>query len=91
MSEIRVSSGGHKIIEVRAPIPGIFYRAAAPEDPAYVEIGSEVSPKQVLCLLETMKVFSKVRSMVRGRIAEIVPANGETVGKDQVIFRIEQF
>lgn len=90
MSENRVSSCPRKIIEVKAQIPGIFYRAPSPEDAPYVEVGSDVSPKQVLCLLETMKVFSKVKSEVRGRIAEIVPANGEAVGKGQVIFRIEQ-
>lgn len=82
-------SGPNKTIEVKAQMPGIFYRAASPEDPPYVEIGMEVFPKQVLCLLETMKVYSKVKSTVKGRIAEILPVNGEAVMKDQVIFRIE--
>jgi acetyl-CoA carboxylase biotin carboxyl carrier protein len=78
-----------KVVTVIAPIAGIFYRAPSQDDPPYVEVGTEVVPKQTLCLLETMKVFSKVRSPVRGMVAEIVPNNAEAVMKGQVIFRIE--
>jgi len=84
-----VPSGPNHIVEVKAPIAGIFYRAASPEDPPYIEIGSTVSPKQVLCLLETMKVFTKVRSVVPGKVVEILVQNGETVGKGQTMVLIE--
>ncbi len=81
---------GNKIFEVKAPISGVFYRAASPEAPAYVEVGQEVEPKQILCLLETMKLFSKVKSPVKGKIEEILPKNEEAVVKEQVLFRIQQ-
>ncbi len=80
----------NRTIGIIAPIAGVFYRAPSQQDPPYVELGSNVSPRQVLCLLETMKVFSKVRSTVQGRIVEIGPANGEAVAKGQVLFRIAQ-
>jgi len=51
-----------KRVEVRAPMSGIFYRQPAPDQPAYVEIGDMVEKKQVLGLLETMKVFQKIKS-----------------------------
>lgn len=81
---------GNRIVAIIAPIAGVFYRAPSQQDPPYVELGSKVSPRQVLCLLETMKVFSKVRSTVQGRIVEIGSANGEPVAKGQALFRIEQ-
>jgi acetyl-CoA carboxylase biotin carboxyl carrier protein len=85
-----MSSDGNKIFEVKAQISGVFYRAASPEAPPYVELGQEVQPKQVLCLLETMKLFSKVKSSVKGKVVEIIPKNEEAVVKDQVLFRIQQ-
>jgi biotin carboxyl carrier protein len=62
-------------IEVRAPMSGIFFRKPAPDQPAYVEVGDSVKKKQVLALLETMKVFQKVKSPANGKILEIVAQN----------------
>ena len=84
-----MSPDGNKLIEVKAPISGVFYRAVSPEAPSYAEVGQEVQPKQVLCLLETMKLFSKVKSPVKGKIVEILPKNEEAVVKEQVIFKIQ--
>ena len=79
-----------RVIEVKAPISGVFYTASSPEAPPYVQEGQEVQPKQVLCLLETMKLFSKVKSPVKGKVLEVIPKNEETVVKEQVIFKIQQ-
>ena len=49
-----------KRIEVRAPMSGVFYRKPAPDHPPYVEVGETVKKKQIIALLETMKVFQKV-------------------------------
>jgi len=68
-------------VEVRAVMSGVFYRRPSPEEPAYVEKGDQVKKKQVLALLETMKVFQKVKSPVAGTILEIVAEN-ETPLKD---------
>ncbi|MFO7964105.1 MAG: biotin/lipoyl-containing protein [Desulfobacterales bacterium] len=51
-----------KTVEVRAPMAGVFYRRPAPDQPPYVEVGDDVKKKQVLALLETMKVFQKIKS-----------------------------
>lgn len=68
---------------------GVFYRKPAPEEPAYVEVGSVVKKKQVLALLETMKVFQKVKSPVDGKIVEIVAENEATLKDDDLMFVIE--
>jgi biotin carboxyl carrier protein len=76
-----VAEADKKRIEVRAKMSGVFYRKPSPEEPAYVEIGSVVKKKQVLALLETMKVFQKVKSPASGEIVEIA-AEDETAVKD---------
>lgn len=78
-----------KQIEVRAPMSGVFYRKPAPDQPPYVEVGDTVKKKQVLALLETMKVFQKVKCPVDGKIMAIT-AESETPLKDNdLMFVIE--
>jgi biotin carboxyl carrier protein len=64
-----------KRIEVKAAMAGVFYRRPSPEDPTYVEVGDTVKKKQVLALLETMKVFQKVKSPAAGTVMEILIEN----------------
>ena len=78
-----------KRVEVRAPMSGVFYRSAAPDQPAYVEVGDTVKKKQVLALLETMKVFQKIKSPAAGKIVEITPENEVSLGDGDLIFIIE--
>ena len=78
-----------KRIEVRAPMSGVFYRKPAPDQPAYVEEGDLVKKKQILALLETMKVFQKVKSPVNGRIVEIVAKSETALKDDDLMFVIE--
>lgn len=78
-----------KRVEVRAPMSGVFYRSPAPDQPPYVEVGDTVKKKQVLGLLETMKVFQKIKSPSAGKIAEIVAENEVPLADDDLIFVIE--
>ena len=64
-----------KLVEVKAKMSGVFYRRPAPEEPLYVEVGTVVKKKQILALLETMKVFQKVKSPVNGTVVEIIAEN----------------
>lgn len=79
-----------KRIEVRAPMSGVFYRGPAPEEPPFVELGDVVQKKQVLALLETMKVFQKVKSPAAGTIVEIVAENEAPLKDDDLMFVIEK-
>ena len=78
-----------KLVEVRAKMSGVFYRKPSPDQPPYVEVGSVVKKKQVLALLETMKVFQKVKSPASGEIVEII-ADDETALKDGAVMFIIQ-
>ncbi|MEE9421265.1 MAG: biotin/lipoyl-containing protein [Desulfatiglandaceae bacterium] len=83
------TGGNTKRIEVRAPMSGVFYRRPAPDQPPYVEKGDLVKKKQVLALLETMKVFQKVKSPTDGKILEIVAQSEATLKDDDLMFVIE--
>ncbi len=78
-----------KRVEVRAPMSGIFYRQPGPADPPYVAIGDTVKKKQVMALLETMKVYQKIKSPVNGKVVEIVAENETPLKDDELIFVIE--
>ncbi len=78
-----------KRIEVKAPMSGVFYRAPAPDQPPYVEVGDAVKKKQVLALLETMKVFQKVKCPAKGKIVEIAVENETALTDEQLMFVIE--
>ena len=78
-----------KRIEVRAPMSGVFYRSPAPDQPPYVEVGDTVKKKQVPGLLETMKVFQKIKSRTAGKIVEIAAENEVALGDGDLIFIIE--
>jgi acetyl-CoA carboxylase biotin carboxyl carrier protein len=77
-------------IEVRAPMSGVFYRKPAPDQAPYVEVGDEVKKKQTLALLETMKVFQKIKSPANGRVAEIVAQDEAALKDDDLLFVIEK-
>ena len=78
-----------KRVEVRAVMSGVFYRRPAPDQPAYVEVGDQVKKKQVIALLETMKVFQKVKSPAAGTILEIVAENETPLKDGDLMFVIE--
>jgi acetyl-CoA carboxylase biotin carboxyl carrier protein len=78
-----------KRIEVKAPMSGVFYRRPAPDQPAYVEVGDSVKKKQILALLETMKVFQKVKCPSNGTVVEIVAENEMPLKDGDLMFVIE--
>ena len=68
---------------------GVFYRRPAPDQPAYVEVGDTVKKKQILALLETMKVFQKIKSPADAKIVEIIAQNELPLADGDLIFIIE--
>ena len=75
---------------IKAPMPGMFYRASSPEEPSFVETGAVVSEEDTLCLIEAMKIFNEVKADFPCEILEILVENGAPVEFDQPLFRIEK-
>lgn len=76
------------LIDVKAQISGVFYRSATPDAPPFVEVGATVRKGQTLALLESMKLFSKVKAPADGTVAELVAGNEEPVSVGQVLVRL---
>ena len=74
---------------VTAPMVGTFYSSPAPGAKPFVEIGSEVKPGDVLCIIEAMKMMNQIESDKAGRVVSVLAKNGDPVEFGQTLFIIE--
>ena len=77
-------------VTIPAPMLGTFYRSEAPGKPPYVEVGSQVEPDTIVCIIEVMKMMNSIPAGVSGTIAAVVADNAELVEYGQPLFRVEQ-
>ena len=75
-------------IEIKSPMIGTFYRSPSPESASYVEIGTEVGPDTVVCIIEAMKVMNEIKAEVKGVIIEALVDNAKPVEFGQPMFRV---
>jgi len=74
---------------VTSPMVGTFYRASSPGASPFVEIGSQVSAGDTLCIIEAMKMLNQIEADKAGRIVAILVDNAEPVEYGQALFVIE--
>jgi acetyl-CoA carboxylase biotin carboxyl carrier protein len=77
-----------KLVEVPSPMVGTFYRAPAPGEAAFVEVGDRVKAGQSVCIIEAMKLMNEIEAEVSGQVMEILVQNGEPVEYGQALMRI---
>lgn len=77
------------VITVRSPMIGTFYRKAGPDKPNFVEVGDEINPGKVVCIIEAMKLFNEIESEVKGRVVKILVEDASPVEYDQPLFLVE--
>ena len=82
------SAASPSLLEIKSPMIGTFYRAPSPESANYLEIGAEVAPDTVVCLIEAMKVMNEIKAEVRGIVTHILVENAKPVEFGQPLFRI---
>jgi acetyl-CoA carboxylase biotin carboxyl carrier protein len=75
-------------IEIKSPMVGTFYRAPSPEAANYIEVGAEVNPDTVVCIIEAMKVMNEIKAEVRGVITQTIVENARPVEFGQPLFKI---
>jgi acetyl-CoA carboxylase biotin carboxyl carrier protein len=76
-------------ITIKSPMIGTFYRKSSPDKPNLVDIGSEVSPGKVVCIIEAMKLFNEIESEVKGKIIKVLVDDSSPVEYDQPLFLVE--
>ena len=82
--------GSSDLTEITSPMVGTFYRAAAPGEEPFVEVGNNVKVGQTICILEAMKLMNEIESEFNAEIVEILVENGTPVEFGQVLMRVKQ-
>ena len=82
--------GRSDLTEITSPMVGTFYRAAAPGEDPFVEVGNNVKVGQTICILEAMKLMNEIESEFNAEIVEILVENGTPVEFGQVLMRVKQ-
>ena len=82
--------GRTDLTEITSPMVGTFYRAAAPGEDPFVEVGNNVKVGQTICILEAMKLMNEIESEFNAEIVEILVENGTPVEFGQVLMRVKQ-
>lgn len=75
---------------VKSPLVGSFYRAPAPSQPDFVQVGQQVKKGQPLCIVEAMKVMNTIEADADGELVAIIPGNGDIVQYDSALFQIRR-
>ncbi len=75
-------------VEIKSPMIGTFYRAPSPESAPYVEVGTEVNPETVVCIIEAMKVMNEIKAEAKGVITQVLVENAKPVEFGQPLFKI---
>lgn len=78
-----------KYITVKSPIIGTFYRSPGPDKAVFVNVGDEIAPGKVLCIVEAMKLFNEIESEVSGKIVKILVNDAQPVEYDQPLFLVD--
>ena len=82
--------GRSDLVEITSPMVGTFYRASAPGEEPFVELGTKVKVGQTICILEAMKLMNEIESEFNAEIVEILVENGTPVEFGQVLMRVKQ-
>src|SRR5579859_457775 len=75
-------------VEIKSPMIGTFYRAPSPEAASYIEVGSEVNPDTVVCIIEAMKVMNEIKAEAKGVITQVLVENAKPVEFGQPLFKV---
>ncbi len=76
-------------ITIKSPMIGTFYRQAGPGKPVLANIGDEVTPGKVVCIIEAMKLFNEIESEIKGKIVKVLVEDASPVEYDQPLFLVD--
>lgn len=88
-ADTAASGSGKKLMEIKSPMVGTFYRSSGPDKPQYVKIGDTVDVGTTVCIIEAMKLFNEIESEVKGTIVKVMVEDASPVEYDQVLFLVE--
>jgi acetyl-CoA carboxylase biotin carboxyl carrier protein len=77
------------LITIKSPMIGTFYRQSGPGKPIFINVGDDVTPGKVVCIIEAMKLFNEIESEVKGKIVKVLVEDASPVEYDQPLFLVE--
>ena len=77
------------LVTIKSPMIGTFYRQAGPEKPIFINVGDEVTPGKVVCIIEAMKLFNEIESEIKGTIVKVLVEDASPVEYDQPLFLVD--
>jgi len=77
------------LVTIKSPMIGTFYRRPSPDKPNFTEIGTEITPGKVLCIIEAMKLFNEIESEISGTVVKILVEDNSPVEYDQPLYLVE--
>lgn len=77
------------LITIKSPMIGTFYRQAGPGKPVFANVGDDVTPGKVVCIIEAMKLFNEIESEVKGKIVKVLVEDASPVEYDQPLFLVD--
>ena len=77
------------LITIKSPMIGTFYRRPSPDKPNFADVGTEVTPGKVVCIIEAMKLFNEIESEVKGKVVKVLVEDASPVEYDQPLFLVE--
>jgi len=88
-SEAPAAADVSKYVTIKSPMIGTFYRSSSPDKASFANVGDEIKPGSVLCIIEAMKLFNEIESEVSGKIVKVLVDNSSPVEYDQPLFLVE--
>ena len=76
-------------ITIKSPMIGTFYRKSSPDKPNLVDVGTDIAPGNVVCIIEAMKLFNEIESEIKGKIVKVLVEDSSPVEYDQPLFLVE--
>lgn len=88
-SDNEVTEDTSNYITIKSPMIGTFYRKPSPDKDAFTNVGDEIKPGDVLCVVEAMKLFNEIESEVSGKIVKVLAEDASPVEYDQPLFLVD--
>jgi acetyl-CoA carboxylase biotin carboxyl carrier protein len=83
------AAGDSRMLVIKSPMVGTFYKASGPDSPAFVKVGDRIGPEKTVCIIEAMKVFNEIPAGVSGQVVAILVENGAAVEFGQPLIKVD--
>ncbi len=78
-----------KLLTIKSPMIGTFYRSAGPDKPTFINVGDEINPGKTVCIIEAMKLFNEIESDIKGKIVKVLVNDATPVEYDTPLFLVD--